>query len=71
MYRNEQAGMQKEVVTPYNPRTMTWGTGDVSYFLDGDEREFKTVADLYVAYMHKACSVPEQLPSSTTNTTKE
>lgn len=62
MYRNEEVGMQEEVITPFNPHRQTWGIGDTSYFLDGDDREFKTVAELYMAYMHKACGVPETIP---------
>jgi hypothetical protein len=38
---------------------MQWGDGEVSLFLDNDPREFSTVAEVYVAWMHKVCGVPE------------
>jgi len=47
----------KEVVTPYNPKTMEWGEGRTYYFLDGDKRCFDTVDQVYVAYMEKVCGV--------------
>jgi hypothetical protein len=59
LYRNDAIGLQKEVHTPRDPRTMQWGDGEVSLFLDNDPREFSTVADVYVAWMHKVCGVPE------------
>ena len=49
MYRNDAHGVQKEVVTPYNPGRMTWGTPKVSFFLDGDKREFLTAKDCWEA----------------------
>ena len=55
MYRNDAHGIQREVHTPC--RRGEWGDGQVSYFLDGDEREFKTAAELYVAYMEAVCGV--------------
>lgn len=59
LYRNEGHGLQHETHTPYSERTMRWGEQQNAYFMDGDEREFTTAADFYVAYMHKACGVAE------------
>lgn len=57
MYRNAEAGLQREVYTPRNPKTCEWGDGKSSLFLDGDQREFANVAELYVAYMESACGI--------------
>jgi hypothetical protein len=59
LYRNDALGIQKEVFTKRNPRTMEWGYGEAYYFVDGDTGEYRTPADLYVAYMRKVCGVPE------------
>ena len=57
MYRNDQIGLQVEVYTPFSERTMRWGRPDKSWFLDGDEREFSTCDQAYVAYMERVCGV--------------
>lgn len=60
MYRNEELGVQKEV---YTKRLVAgdiysgWHDGEVYYYLDGDDRQFRTVADLYVGYMENVCGV--------------
>ena len=60
MYRNEKLGIQKEV---YTKRLVNgdvysgWGKVDVYYYLDHDERQFRTIEDLYVGYMEHACGV--------------
>jgi hypothetical protein len=57
MYRNNQLGIQREVVTKrkrYDDVHGGWEEGDVSYFLDGDKREFKTVDELYDAWVQKS-----------------
>lgn len=59
LWRNNALGIQKETFTKRNPRTMRWGLGSTSYFLDNDPREFGDIADLYVAWMHRVCNVPE------------
>lgn len=55
LYRNNQHGLQMEVHTPKNKRTGVWGKGKRSFFLDRDEREFHSNAELYVAYMELVC----------------
>ena len=57
MFRNNEVGLQKEIVTPYNPITETWGIGRTYYFLDDDKRCFDAVDQVYVAYMEKVCGV--------------
>lgn len=59
-YRNEQHGIQMEYVTKrrrYGDIYSGWKEQDTSYFLDGDEREFKTPDQVYLAYMEKVCGV--------------
>ncbi len=58
MYRNEALGIQRELYTKrrrHGDIYSGWHDGEVTYFLDGDPREFKNVAELYVAYMEKVC----------------
>ena len=57
LYRNDDHGIQKEVFTTRSPLTLQWGEGKAYYFVDGDPRQFETVADCYVAYMEKVCGV--------------
>ena len=60
LYRNEELGLQKEVYTKRaKPGDVYggWLDGEVYYYLDGDERCFRTVADLYVGYMENVCGV--------------
>lgn len=60
MYRNEDAGIQKETITKRmvaGDIYSGWRKARVGLFLDGDERQFKNVAELYVAYMEKVCGV--------------
>lgn len=57
LYRNDAHGIQKEVFTKRNPHTHQWGNGKAYYFVDGDPRQFETVADWYVAYMEKICGI--------------
>lgn len=60
MYRNEQVGLQKEIVTKrqiYGDIYSGWHEGEVAFFLDWDERQFDTVDQVYVAYMEKVCGV--------------
>lgn len=59
-YRNDEHGFCVEVVTKQMVRGdiySGWKPEQRTYFLDGDDREFKTVDQLYVAYMEKACGV--------------
>jgi len=56
VYRNNQLGIQREIVTKrkrYDNIYGGWEKGDVGYFLDGDKREFKTVDELYEAWAQK------------------
>lgn len=58
LYRNEEYGLQKELVTKRIRKGdiySGWRDGEVGFFVDGDDREFKTVDQLYVGYMEKAC----------------
>lgn len=60
MYRNEELGLQKEVHTKRLVKGdiySGWHEGQVTYFLDGDDRQFDTVDQLYVGYMEHACGV--------------
>ena len=60
MYRNEQIGLQVEVVTKqmvYGDIYSGWHPEKRVYFLDNDERQFDTVDQVYVAYMEKVCGV--------------
>ena len=57
---NFEHGLRKERITKRKKKGDYyggWQEPDVSYFLDWDAREFKTVDQLYVAYMEKACGV--------------
>ena len=58
-YRNQDHCLQVEVKTPYRESTGEWGEGKSYYFIDNDPREFTSVADWYLAYMHKACGLSE------------
>ena len=57
MYRNDEIGLQVEVHTKRNPRTLEWGRGSVYWLLDNDKREFRSCDQAYVAYMEKVCGV--------------
>lgn len=57
LYRNDMRGIQIEVYTKRNKITGKWGTGKRYWFVDGDERTFKTIDQCYVAYMEKVCGV--------------
>ena len=60
-YRNEELGIQKEVVTErkrYGDIYGGWKDAQVYFYLDRDPREFRSSADLYVAWMEKVCKVP-------------
>lgn len=60
-YRNEELGIQKETATKrrvYGDIYGGWRASEVYFFVDGDPRQFRTVADLYVAWMEKVCGMP-------------
>lgn len=59
MYRNNEHGIQMEILTKRNVRTLEWYEGKSFYFVDGDPREFTTLDQCYVAYMEKVCGVKE------------
>lgn len=62
LYRNEQVKLQKEVHTDrkrYNDPYGGWKEQTITFFLDGDARQFDTLEDVYVAYMEKVCSIKE------------
>ena len=59
-YRNEELGIQKEVVTKRKrPGDIYggWEEGKVYFYLDRDPREFRSSAELYVAWMERACGI--------------
>ncbi len=60
LYRNDSIGLQKEVHTQRVRKGdiySGWRESVVAFFLDGDDRQFDTVDQVYVAYMEKACGV--------------
>ena len=59
-YRNDDHGFCVEVVTKQmvcGDIYSGWQPERRAYFLDDDDREFKTIDQLYVAYMEKVCGV--------------
>jgi hypothetical protein len=61
LYRNEELGIQKETRTErlrHGDIYGGWHDSVVAFFVDGDPREFRTSADLYVAWMEKVCGMP-------------
>lgn len=61
-YRNDELGIQKETVTRrkrHGDIYSGWRTGKSYYYLDDDDREFKNIAELYVAWMARVCGVDE------------
>lgn len=63
LHRNEELGIQKETVTKRKRKGdiySGWREPSIAFFLDGDERQFDTPDQLYVAYMEKACGVEVQ-----------
>ena len=62
MYRNEQLGIQKETTTKrkrFGDIYSWWCATEVAFYLDGDPREFRCAAEVYVAWMAKQCNVKE------------
>lgn len=60
MYRNQKHGLQKNVITKrirHGDIYSGWQEGQISFFMDGDDREFKTPDQLYVAYIEKVCGI--------------
>jgi hypothetical protein len=60
LYRNEDHGLQKECVTNrnrYGDIYSGWQKQQTAYFLDGNVRQFKTLDQLYLAYMEKVCGI--------------
>ena len=60
MYRNDELGLQKEVITKRKRKGdiySGWKDGVATYFLDRDDRQFDTPDQVYVAYMEKVCGV--------------
>ncbi len=58
VHRNDECGVQKEVVTKrkrHGDYYGGWESGEVYFYLDRDERQFRTVDQLYVAYMERVC----------------
>lgn len=62
MYRNELLGVQREIITYRmvdGDIYSGWKDSTCTYFMDGDSRQFATIADLYVAWMARVCGVEE------------
>lgn len=60
MYRNEDAKLQKEVVTKrkrHGDLYGGWKDGEAYYYLDGDPNTYRTPDQVYVAYMERVCGV--------------
>ena len=57
LYHNAECNIAKQVTTPFNELTYSWGNPSVIYFMPSDERNFDTVDQLYLAYMEKVCGV--------------
>ncbi len=58
VYRNDEVGVQKETITRRErPGDIYggWKEPQVSFFLDGDPREFRNAAECYEAYMALVC----------------
>lgn len=60
VHRNDEHGLQMEYVTKrqrHGDIYSGWQEQETTYFLDGDERQFDTPDQLYVAYMEQVCGV--------------
>lgn len=62
MFSNDELGIQMVTVTArrkHGDIYSGWRTGKSFYYIDGDEREFANIAELYVAWMARVCGVEE------------
>ena len=62
LFRNDELGIQWEIITHrkrYGDIYSGWRIGKSYYYLDGDDREFANIAELYVAWMARVCGVKE------------
>lgn len=57
--RNDEYGIQVEIFGRRNKWGEVMDKVDVYLYLDGDQRMFRSAAECYLAYMRKACGVPE------------
>lgn len=60
MHRNEELGIQKEVITEQEECGNIysgWKPATVAFFLDGSDKQYDTPDQLYVAYMEKVCGI--------------
>ena len=53
LYRNDEYGLQKELITRFNTKKQEWGTGKVFYFVDGDPNEYTDIETFYGAFLYK------------------
>lgn len=53
LYRCDDAKVQMEVHTKRSIKTGKWGKGRAYFYIDGDERTFRTEADLIKAWKEK------------------
>ena len=59
-YVNDKYGLRVEICTKRKRKGdiySGWRKQQITYFLSGDERQFETSDQLYVAYMEKACGI--------------
>ena len=62
MHRNNDIGLQVETVTKRKKKGdiySGWQKEERAFFLDGDDRQFDTPDQVYVAYMEKVCGIGE------------
>lgn len=62
MHRNEEHGIQRETITKQKRKNdiySGWKDPKIVFFLDGDDRQFDTSDQVYVAYMEKVCGIKE------------
>ncbi len=62
MYRNDDLGIQKEVHTKrrrHGDIYSGWCDAEVYFYIDGDPNEYRSAAEVYVAWMAKVCGVED------------
>lgn len=52
-YRNDEYGLQKELITRFNSKTNEWKEGKLYYFIDGDPNEYTDINLFYGAFLYK------------------
>ena len=60
VHRNEELRIQKETITKQKVSGNIysgWKPATVAFFLDGDDRQFDTPDQVYLAYMERVCGM--------------